>query len=217
MQRWNHYCTRNQATSCYLDLTEAYGSFIYSTPTGIYRELDLKEPEFRLLLLQPGTGQIRCTLQHAWLFEGNRYETISYCWGNSNDTTTISVDGQDFDAPASAVEVLKAVRSQDEQRLIWIDAICINQANMLERNYQVALMGSIYGQCTRNLVNLGEQDDASTEALQNIEELWEEMRMSTDGFKAFSKKALMDHSHIPPRTTLHEDSLLKFWSRAWFS
>jgi hypothetical protein len=43
-------------------------------------------------------------------------------------------------------------------QLLWIDAICINQANTAERNHQVNLMRSVYAQASIVLVWLGEVD-----------------------------------------------------------
>jgi hypothetical protein len=44
---------------------------------------------------------------------------------------------------------LKALRHPQEDRYLWIDAICINQADIGERNHQVEMMSTIYGQAKR--------------------------------------------------------------------
>lgn len=45
---------------------------------------------------------------------------------------------------------------------IWIDAICINQADMVERNGQVAQMGTIFGRASQTMIFLGEFDEDAT-------------------------------------------------------
>lgn len=51
---------------------------------------------------------------------------------------------------------LQKLRLPDGARKIWIDALCINQDDVLERNEQVRLMGEIYSRCSRVIVWLGQ-------------------------------------------------------------
>ena len=48
---------------------------------------------------------------------------------------------------------------KSDTRLIWLDGICIDQANDLEKNHQVAFMSSIYDHGSRTLVWLGDSGD----------------------------------------------------------
>lgn len=212
-----------------------YTPFVFVEPSltrlklsSIYRTLDVDRQEIRLLVLQPGSGlfdRIECSLQYASLLSDPAYETISYCWGNPKHTWMIWVDGQSFDVPLSAAQALRAVRHSDKTRVLWLDAVCINQADIDERSQQVAIMGRIYAKCTQNLVCLGEQDDASIEALQDIEELWDEIRIETDDFTTLRDTIYVQegvlwvsrYSNDPIKTTLHASSLVKFLSRPWFS
>jgi hypothetical protein len=41
-------------------------------------------------------------------------------------------------------DALRHVRFEDSNREIWVDTLCINQADIPERNHQVSLMGDIY-------------------------------------------------------------------------
>ncbi|KAJ4289069.1 hypothetical protein N0V90_011411 [Kalmusia sp. IMI 367209] len=41
-------------------------------------------------------------------------------------------------------DALRHIRSENSNREIWVDALCINQADVKERNHQVSLMGDIY-------------------------------------------------------------------------
>ncbi|KAH6958766.1 heterokaryon incompatibility protein-domain-containing protein [Fusarium avenaceum] len=51
--------------------------------------------------------------------------------------------------------MLQYLRPQRGYRPVWIDTICINQANTHERNEQVQMMGQIYSQCNQVLLWLG--------------------------------------------------------------
>jgi len=61
----------------------------------------------------------------------------------------------------------------DKKRVLWVDAICINQEDLAERNSQVLLTSQIYSGCTRCLIWLGEEDD-ETEAAFRLIQIWSE-------------------------------------------
>jgi hypothetical protein len=54
--------------------------------------------------------------------------------------------------------------------VLWVDALCINQANLGEKNHQVALMAQIYSRADKVLVYLGESDCESDAAMECIED-----------------------------------------------
>ncbi|KAK5689813.1 hypothetical protein LTR97_012572 [Elasticomyces elasticus] len=62
------------------------------------------------------------------------------------------------------LSALVNLRRPDSERMLWVDAICINQNNIPERNDQVRKMGSIYSHAQRVLVWLGLATEASREA-----------------------------------------------------
>lgn len=73
------------------------------------------------------------------------------------------LDGSPFRITYNLAAALKHLRATelfaDEAALpIWIDAICINQADLAERSQQVAIMGSIYSGARCVLSWLGEPD-----------------------------------------------------------
>ena len=63
---------------------------------------------------------------------------------------------------------LRRLRSSDVSRLVWIDAICIDQGNVDERNAQLAMMGRIYQTACRVVIDIGEASDSSDQALEAI-------------------------------------------------
>lgn len=66
---------------------------------------------------------------------------------------------------------LKRLRKTDGHRLLWVDAICINQSLIPERNHQLGLMARIYHNATRVVVYLGEAADESDAAMNWIREI----------------------------------------------
>ncbi|KAF2497498.1 HET-domain-containing protein, partial [Lophium mytilinum] len=59
------------------------------------------------------------------------------------------------------------LRLLNSKRLIWADAVCINQRDLEEKNWQVQMMSEIYQNATQVLVYLGEDEGNS----QHIEDL----------------------------------------------
>ncbi len=83
------------------------------------------------------------------------YEAISYCWGTATDRLSMTLNGKPFFTPSSAAEALRYMRYTSKPRVLWIDALCINQADLSERAHQVTFMGHIYSRATRTVVWLG--------------------------------------------------------------
>lgn len=67
--------------------------------------------------------------------------------------------------------MLRYVRFAHESRIIWIDALCINQADLKERGSQLAIMGSIYRNAIRTVIWLGESDANSEDAVQVLNQM----------------------------------------------
>lgn len=63
------------------------------------------------------------------------------------------------------------LRHASAARVLWVDAICIDQNQILERNAQVKQMGRVYSQAESVLVWLGRPDNESAGALQFLDQL----------------------------------------------
>jgi hypothetical protein len=118
--------------------------------------------EVRLLELKPGLGidHLAISLQCVSLDSIPPYEAISYCWGSNNRDCDIEVHGdgtiKHLSITTSLFTALKRFRRPDETRILWVDAICINQDQDKEKNAQVILMPKIYSKAHRVLIWLGE-------------------------------------------------------------
>jgi hypothetical protein len=114
----------------------------------------LKEKdEIRLLQLEPGSGSdpIKCSLIHARLEESPTYDALSYMWGEEHATRSYMLQlegGRALGVRENLGNALRYMKLKDEVRVLWVDAVCINQADDGERGHQVAQMGMIYSQAT---------------------------------------------------------------------
>ncbi|VUC23445.1 unnamed protein product [Clonostachys rosea] len=123
-----------------------------------YEALDLDSPAFRLLQLEPGTGQIECHVFQAYLDDETNlipYEALSYCWGSTRLARKVKVNGRDLFITENLYEALQHLRPEGEARILWIDAICIDQSNIRERGHQVRYMSRIYSGADRVVIWLG--------------------------------------------------------------
>jgi hypothetical protein len=119
--------------------------------------------EIRLLYLQPGSSgdKVKCTIKHASLSDQPQYEALSYMWGPHDCLQTILVNDFNINVRENMWLALQHLRLNAKTRVLWVDAICINQQNIHERNHQVTQMGKIYNQAKAVIVWLGSPDSAS--------------------------------------------------------
>ncbi|KAH8672833.1 heterokaryon incompatibility protein-domain-containing protein [Tricladium varicosporioides] len=132
-----------------------------------YEPLDYSTDASRLVVLRRGQrdDEIKCNLVPLPLsvleapddktIEISRYEALSYVWGPQKDPFLIDIDSQDFPIGRNLYSALIHLRLEGEDRLLWIDAICINQDDIQERNWQVSRMGLIYRSALQTVAWLG--------------------------------------------------------------
>jgi hypothetical protein len=76
---------------------------------------------------------------------------------------------------------LKHLRRQEDVRILWIDAICINQDDLEERSKEVARMGDIYRNARRVVVWLGEESEDSNWAISTLKRIGKDLDFWKDG------------------------------------
>jgi hypothetical protein len=64
----------------------------------------------------------------------------------------MTIDGLSFNVRENLYNGLLCTRKRFHSQLFWIDALSINQNDVLERNHQVAMMSRIYSQAEKVLV-----------------------------------------------------------------
>lgn len=97
--------------------------------------------------LLPGLSaqQPRCFLKHVTFGERPKYNAISYTWGDEAHQQPIVLNDQYFLVTKNLYNALICLQQQNtEGQVLWVDAICINQGDISERNRQLAIMPYIY-------------------------------------------------------------------------
>lgn len=133
-------------------------------PFFCYEPLDKSVDSIRFCKLMRGrTGEpIQCHLYHDELGSSpQQYAALSYRWGEASTQRSILLNSVPFHIWPNLWDALVALRKPDEDAVLWIDAICINQHDLLEKGHQVAQMGCIYKRATAVLIWLGPAADNS--------------------------------------------------------
>jgi hypothetical protein len=98
------------------------------------------------------------------------YTTLSYSWaredGSDDFSREVLLHGRRLDITENLYDALFRLRQGGKGKcgggqiatLFWVDAICINQANVPERNTQVAMMARIFDHGTNMVIWLGEDN-----------------------------------------------------------
>lgn len=132
----------------------------------------LPQPDyFRILAVEPAredTDEIVWELRVARISSAS-YNALSYSWamedGEASFNRQIRIAGKLKNVTQNLFQGLRRIRSRDRPLHIWIDALCINQDDIPERNSQVKQMASIYRNAASVLIWLGEGRDETEDRL----------------------------------------------------
>ena len=137
------------------------------------------------------------------------YTALSYTWGDTRNTSQISINGQPVIVTENLLVALQHLRRAGF-RTLWVDALCINQADIAERTHQVKQMAEIYRGAERVIAWLGPSGDDSDTVFLAIERTG---RLGSD----FETSGLMEWLEGDTRFITAVQSLLErpYWERAW--
>ena len=125
--------------------------------------------KIRVFDLQPApfssVDPIRGALREIDLDGAEPYEALSYVWGTDNPSIPAHLSNATLAVTGNCHAALRRLRDTDRVRPLWIDSICINQADDDEKSHQVTMMSDIYANACRVYVWLGERTDDSDYAL----------------------------------------------------
>lgn len=140
-----------------------------ATTDAIYAPLAATDA-FRLMVLQPGQRHEPIVVQLHTVSAGSvtEYDAISYVWGNPQQTVSILCNGISTNVTVNLHAALVQIRSQDISRVLWADALCINQNDKVERGRQVTIMGSIYSSARLVLACMGSSPDGGAAKIASL-------------------------------------------------
>lgn len=111
----------------------------------IYAQIPLQGRTIRLISLCPSADpqrQLECYCSQYELDNAPPFEALSYTWSGpeSNANVTILFNGEETSIGANLANALLRLRRDDGTRLVWADALCIDQGNVREKSQQVPMM-----------------------------------------------------------------------------
>ncbi|SPQ24407.1 d7eb814c-ccb0-4b83-9bcb-f4819d2c0ac6 [Thermothielavioides terrestris] len=161
------------------------------------------------------------------------YECVSYVWGDEAKPFRLAIDGRPLPITASLDSLLRRLRRVIAPHAVrlWADAVCINQADPVEKAEQVALMRHIYSAAQRVIIDLGEESEDLDDAINMMhawwrKNLWDGILIGNRVVGPEAAAMLMDVQlpSLPERCQLketelpdHGDAVARFFDRPWFS
>jgi inactivated superfamily I helicase len=96
------------------------------------------------------------------------YDALSYAWGAPKKSYSIWFNNHELSITANCHAALLQLRDCFVERILWVDAICIDQSNVTERGKQVQLMAEVYCKARQVIVWLGEATPETDDAIERI-------------------------------------------------
>ncbi|KAF5652147.1 heterokaryon incompatibility (HET) domain protein [Fusarium sp. NRRL 25303] len=145
------------------------------------------------------------------------YRALSYTWGDPARTTRILVNGEWLVCACQKESEIPV--PLDHQftfpTLLWVDAICINQDDPVERAQQVALMQQIYSRASSVLVWLGRATEQTVPAFRLLLGLAELSRSTPEDQKDYIAHVIRDEYFKGHWLALGELLQREWWYRVW--
>lgn len=202
-----------------------------------YRYSPLPGPRhIRLLRLKPRADtqgpELSIELIIVSLDEPLLFEALSYAWGDPLPQAEIRCSGLTAKIGLSLYGALRQLQSHAPgfHRLIWADALCINQEDTAERSSQVRMMGDIYAKAISTMVWLGEEDADITRGMLRLSgfsavwarfyrpEKWQEQVSILEGDKSPATESILKSAFGEEATQI--EAFKDIWMllrRPWFT
>ena len=215
-----HFCLNDQhftpAYKKYVNDKDATGA--WNDPRNYSERLSLEdESDDWIRIARPGDDAT--THLPYFRYEWGDFMALSYTWGGLSNVCEILINGQPLTVTKNVEACLRALRRkryvQDGWKF-WIDAICINQKDVIERAGEVKRMREIYTKAWTPIIWLGEQVESSDDALELIRMLASEY-MSRDGIARLTNTLHQNAQHFGEGCwrALNEMICRPYWRRLW--
>jgi hypothetical protein len=137
-------------------LGTAYFHSAYSTPSDTnteqrmdYTSMGHSSRSIRLCHLVPSLSTLHIVSGRLTVVDLNdepKFDALSWVWGPQEPSETMVLNGAHIKIRQNLLSCLRRLCAQEESQMpaLWIDAVCIDQANIAEKSHQIKLMGSIF-------------------------------------------------------------------------
>lgn len=172
--------------------------------------------DIRLLRIEAGTrpAPIRTTLGHMSLDSLPAYDALSYCWGPEGEDLPIICDDQKLFVRQNLFKALPFLRLADRERVIWIDAVCIDQKNEKEKTQQMGHMKLIYERASQVVIWLGTDPGADKRGFAMLENF--NRAIAINNKYVYDLEGSYEDGLLPPVESSAWTALIKLFRRDWF-
>ncbi len=197
----------------------------------LYHPLNNHRLEIRLLQVyrRPRTEPLSLRFTNIALHYEPQYFALSYIWGDPSITEEVTVNGLPLAVTKNLASALRYIGENMHDLFpgvefiwLWVDAICINQRDVAEKNFQVQLMRNIYNQAKLVISWLGFRQDGTPFALDRIKSMASRIRDAAGAGAGNNYSWLEKHPEYCDRDSFKtfENDLRKvldhdYWSRVW--
>jgi hypothetical protein len=192
----------------------------------IYNRIDLAQPTIRLVRLLRGINiDLECEIFQAWLDQPQDripYEALSYTWGSTERTDHVTINGRKLTITQNLYLALEHLRFKEHDRILWIDSLCIDQANDAEKGHQVRQMGDIYQRAERVVIWLDVGTCETNVIIDSMKLLEEECIYHSKNISEQARREIWLNiqpilmSMHPDLKDQQNDSLELLFRRSWF-
>ena len=192
-----------------------------------YEALDPSKASIRLLRFEQTSHNhgIYCSLRNETVNSAT-YIALSYMWRPDNNQLDnaqdcIYLNGRRFQTTKTLWAFLNIAQHKYPDTDFWIDAICIDQDNLTERNHQVGHMHEIYSSASFVLIWLGEGDSNTQMFLDFVNKgLWTSEFFLTRGARILDPSGYKITGPEPEEDLILREGVRKmirnpFWGRSW--
>ncbi len=151
------------------------GADVHDSGDYQYSPLPSTDRTIRLLCVYPAKSMdkpIICDMHQVQLDGRPDYAALSYTWGDPIFDRHIICEGRNLPVTQHLDTALRRFRATT-WRWIWVDAVCIDQSNISERNQQVSMMRDIYIQAKMVFIYLGEAGQWDEEGIIHMKSVYE--------------------------------------------
>lgn len=188
------------------------------------------ERSIRLVTIHPGVGADDMIVSlHIEPFRQHgppEYEALSYTWGSRKSPKTVYVGASDratLRVTRNLSTALQHLRFPDRERVMWIDALCIDQTNDIEKGPQVSMMGQLFEWASRVVVWLGPEENWSDVAMERLAHIGSQIDVDWGGIHRISpadfdgvNRSIAHPSGELPLDTKQSLAVSHLLNRSWF-
>jgi hypothetical protein len=182
--------------------------------------------EIRIIILQPGSllDDIVWRVEHMSLDKSPVYEALSDTWGEPperKNKVQITLGEAPFPITQNLACALRHLRLGKAARNLWVDAICIHQDDIEERNNQVQQMARIYKMAKHVHVWIGPENDFSKVAMPFLKVIDTKVLACMDSKRDLTnvhqwiKTTFEDPGHQNTWVAVAQLWQRGYWSRVW--